>query len=137
MSLGKSSATANARPYSAHVEATSSRDDLFEMCAEGDIDGLKAMVLRGANVHEVDRDGNLLTHTAAKNDRLEILKWLVREKHVNINAVRKYRKPDINNSKLFLFLIVLSSQLQIYCKDCNVYRLTHLVYDFLKFFLFS
>ncbi|KRT78595.1 Ankyrin repeat-containing protein [Oryctes borbonicus] len=78
---------AKVQPYSAITEVTSPNTTLAQLCSEGKLNDLKQRVEQGADIEVMDSDGNSLTHTAAQNDKLDVLKWLLDEKKIDVNKV--------------------------------------------------
>ncbi|GJQ65236.1 hypothetical protein Trydic_g7366 [Trypoxylus dichotomus] len=85
----KHSVAAEAQPYSIITEVTHSNDTLTQLCSEGKLNDIKRRVDQGADIGILDSFGNSLAHTAAKHNQLDVLKWLVEEKNMDVHKLNR------------------------------------------------
>lgn len=64
---------------------------LTTLCIDGKLNEIKTRVESGENIRQTDNEGNFLTHIAARHDKLELLKWLILEKQMDVNQVNLSR----------------------------------------------
>ena len=78
---------------------------LFEAAQNGNIETLKKLISRGADINRKDRLGNTALHYAVVSDNFEIVKYLIEAGASILIRDRKGRTPDwyVKSSRIYSF----------------------------------
>lgn len=92
---------ARTKGYAQIVEFLSSiehlNNELFDTVRKGNLDRVKDLIEKGADINSSDNDGNTPVHLAAKEGNLDVVKYLIEVKEVDLNA-----KDNNGNTPLHL-----------------------------------
>jgi len=71
---------------------------LLHAASEGDLDELKKILGRGIDINLTDYDGRTVLHLAVCNNHIEIVKFLVMEKKMNVNCFDRFRMTPLRDA---------------------------------------
>lgn len=60
---------------------------LHEACRDGNIDLIKYLVAHGANVNDVNENGDTILHIACHQDHLDTVKFIIETLHFDVNTI--------------------------------------------------
>lgn len=71
---------------------------LIEAAARGDLDEMRQLVAKGANINGEDYDGRTPLHLGAACNHVDVVQWLLKLKHLRINVFDRFGNTPLSEA---------------------------------------
>jgi len=87
----KGAATKGVAPGTAEIETSTACKELLKLAASGNLPDIKNIMEKGGNPADSDYDKRTPLHVAAAGGHAKVVKHLIKDRRVNINAVDRFK----------------------------------------------